>query len=227
MKKFIPLVCLVALVACSSTDEKTPEQQPEKPVETLYNEAADALDAKQYTQATQLFNEVERQHPYSKWATKAQLMAAYSAYENENYIESILAVDRFLRLHPGNKDVDYALYLKALNFYDQISDVGRDQDMTQMAKDNFEQLLRAYPNSKYARDAKLKLDLTLDHLAGKEMSVGRYYLVRNQYAILGFNYPGSSWYEDTYKLLDDTERAKLLDDRGFVDKTMESLFRPE
>lgn len=261
----------MALVACSSTDEKTPEQQPEKPVETLYNEAADALDAKQYTQATQLFNEVERQHPYSKWATKAQLMAAYSAYENEDYIESILAVDRFLRLHPGNKDVDYALYLKALNFYDQISEVGRDQDMTKQAKDNFEQLLRAYPNSKYARDAKLKLDLTLDHLAGNEMSIGRYYLVRNQYhaaikrflnvvrdyqttthtpeslhrlveaylslgiraeavriaAILGYNYPGSVWYEDAYKLLDDSELAKLLDDRGFIDKTMESLFRPE
>jgi len=262
----------MALIACSSSD--TEQEQivaPEKPVETLYNEAADALDAKQYTQAAQLFNEVERQHPYSKWATKAQLMAAYAAYENEDHIESILAVDRFLRLHPGNKDVDYALYLKALNFYNQISDVGRDQDMTQMAKENFEQLLRAYPNSKYARDAKLKLDLTQDHLAGKEMSIGRYYLVRNQYhaatkrflnvvreyqttthtpealhrlvesylslgiraeavriaAILGFNYPGSVWYEDTYKLLDDSERAQLLDDRGFVDKTMESLFRPE
>ena len=244
---------------------------PETPVEELYNDAADALQARNYKQAYNLFNEVERQHPYSQWATKAQLMSAYAAYEGEDYTESLLALDRFVRLHPGNPDVDYALYLKGLNFYDQISDVGRDQDMTQLAKENFEQLLRAYPGSKYARDAKLKLDLTLDHLAGKEMSIGRYYLVRNQYhaaikrfmnviknyqttthtpealhrlvesylslgirqeavrvaAVLGYNYPGNVWYEDTYKLMDDAERAKLLDDRGFVDKTIDSLFRPE
>ena len=274
MTKFLYIFSLVGLlfiVGCSSSDKSEEVSEAEKPVESLYNEAADALDKKQYKQSTRLFNEVERQHPYSKWATKAQLMAAYAAYEGEDYIGSVLALDRFMRLHPGNKDIDYALYLKALNFYDQISDIGRDQDMTFQAKENFEGLLRAYPNSKYARDAKLKLDLTLDHLAGKEMSIGRYYLVRNQYhasikrfmnvvrdyqttthtpealhrlveaylslgiqseatriaAILGYNYPGSVWYEDTYKLMDDSQRKKLLDDRGFVDKTLESLFRPE
>lgn len=275
LKTFRSLLCVsvIAISACSSTDDKQvdPEFAPKNQVEALYNDAADALDQKNYKEATRLFNEVERQHPYSRWATKAQLMAAYAAYEDEDYIESILAAERFMRLHPGNKDVDYALYLKALNFYEQISDVGRDQDMTVQAKETFEQLLRGYPNSKYARDAKLKLDLTLDHLAGKEMSVGRYYLVRNQYhaaikrfmnvienyqttthapealhrlveaylslgirqeavriaAVLGYNYPGSEWYEDTYKLMDDGEREKLLDDRGFFDKTFESLFRPE
>ncbi len=269
----LALFSILTLGACAmDTDDSLDANfAPETPVEDLYNDAADELQARNYKQAYNLFNEVERQHPYSQWATKAQLMSAYAAYEGEDYTESLLALDRFVRLHPGNPDVDYALYLKGLNFYDQISDVGRDQDMTQLAKENFEQLLRAYPGSKYARDAKLKLDLTLDHLAGKEMSIGRYYLVRNQYhaaikrfmnviknyqttthtpealhrlvesylslgirqeavrvaAVLGYNYPGNVWYEDTYKLMDDAERAKLLDDRGFVDKTIDSLFRPE
>lgn len=263
---------LVTLTACGGDDKSIDADfEPEKPVEILYNEAAAELDAKNYKRAFTLFNEVERQHPYSQWATRAQLMAGYAAYEGEDYQESILALDRFTRLHPGHKDVDYAYYLRALNFYDQISDVGRDQEMTALAKENFETILRGYPNSKYARDAKLKLDLTLDHLAGKEMSIGRYYLVRNQYqaairrflnvvrdyqttthvpealhrlvecylslgitseaervaAVLGYNYPGSVWYEDSYALLDDQSRARLMDDRGFIDKTMESLFRPE
>ncbi len=276
MRHFIPflsILILLGLGACSSDGENPLDDEFEdsKPVEQLYNEAADSLDAKEFKKAYRLFNEVERQHPYSQWATRAQLMAAYAAYESEDYIESILAIDRFIRLHPGNRDVDYALYLKALNYYAQISDVGRDQEMTKLAKENFEALLRAHPNSQYSRDARLKLDLTLDHLAGKEMNVGRYYLVRNQYhaaikrfmtvvrdyqttthvpealhrlveaylslgirteanriaAVLGYNYPGSVWYEDTFALMDKDERAKLLDERGFIDKTMESLFRPE
>ena len=273
MKHLIILSFILFLAACSS-DDKNPlddEFAPEQPVETLYNNAADALDNQNYPEAARLFNEVERQHPYSQWATRAQLMAAYAYFEAEEYVESILALERFIRLHPGSSDVDYALYLKGLNYYEQISDVGRDQEMTRMAKENFEQLLSAYPNSQYARDARLKLDLVLDHLAGKEMSIGRYYLVRNQYhaaisrflnvvrdyqttthvpealhrlvesylslgireeavrvaAVLGYNYPGSEWYEDSYALLDEEERQKLLDDRGFIDKTIDSLFRPE
>ena len=273
MKYLLTLFLVLFLSACSGDGDNPLDDdfEPERPVEELYNEAADELDQKNYDRAYTLFNEVERQHPYSKWATQAQLMAAYSAYEAENYVESVIAIDRFVRLHPGNPDIDYALYLKALNYYEQISDIGRDQEMTRLAKENFEGLLRAYPNSEYARDAKLKLDLTRDHLAGKEMQIGRYYLVRNQYhgaikrfknvvedyqttthvpealhrlveaylslgireeavrvaAVLGYNYPGSEWYEDSYALLDDAERQRLLDDRGFVDKTIESLFRPE
>ena len=273
MNKLLVLFLVLFLSACGSDGDNPLDDnfEPERPVEELYNEAANELDSKNYKRAYDLFNEVERQHPYSQWATRAQLMAAYAAYEGETYIESIIAIDRFVRLHPGNADIDYALYLKGLNYYEQISDIGRDQEMTRLAKENFEGLLRAYPNSKYARDAKLKLDLTLDHLAGKEMSIGRYYLVRNQYhaaikrfltvvreyqttshvpeslhrlveaylslgireeavrvaAILGYNYPGSEWYKDSYALLDDDERKRLLADRGFIDKTIESLFRPE
>lgn len=266
------MMCALSLWACGGEEKSLDADfEPDKPVEILYNEAAAEMDAKNFQRAFALFNEVERQHPYSQWATRAQLMAAYAAFESGEMEESTLALDRFIRLHPGHKDIDYAYYLKALNFYGQISDVGRDQGMTKMAKENFEALLRAYPDSKYARDARLKLDLTLDHLAGKEMSIGRYYLVRNQYnaairrflnvvrdyqttthvpealhrlvesylslgirqeavrvaAVLGYNYPGSVWYEDSYKLLDDEERARILDDRGFVDRTLESIFRPE
>lgn len=273
MKYLLILSLILVLAACGSdgSDPFTDDFEPERPVEELYNEAAEELSAENFERAYILFNEVERQHPYSQWATKAQLMAAYAAYEGENYIESILALDRFMRLHPGNADIDYALYLKALNYYEQISDVGRDQEMTRLAKESFEELLRAYPTSDYARDSRLKLDLTLDHLAGKEMQVGRYYLVRNQYAaairrflnvvrdyqttthvpealhrlveaylslgirqealriaaILGYNYPGSEWYQDSYALLNDEERQRLLDERSMIDRTVESLFRPE
>lgn len=272
MIRLFAVFAVISLAACGGNEKSLDENfQPDTPVETLYNEAARAMDAKNYKQAFDLFNEVERQHPYSQWATRAQLMAAYAAYESEQFMESVIALDRFIRLHPGNRNIDYAYYLKALNYYAQISDVGRDQEMTLLAKENFETLLRLYPNSKYARDARLKHDLTMDHLAGKEMSVGRYYLVRNQYhaaikrflvvvkdyqttthvpealhrlveaylslgirgeatrvaAVLGYNYPGSVWYEDTYKLLDDAQRQQILDDRGVIDKTLDSLFRPE
>lgn len=263
-------ILMLSLAACSSTGD-TPEPQIEQPVETLYNRAADALDQEGYAEATQLFEEVERQHPYSEWATKAQLMAAYSSYLAQNYDEAGLALDRFIQLHPGNEDVDYAYYLKALSLYEQISDVRRDQQMTKDSYDALNALIRRFPDSKYARDAKLKRDLTSDHLAGKEMEIGRYYLNRghinaaiNRFrvvilryqttthtaeamhrlvesyltlglvdeatriaAVLGYNYPGSKWYKQSYELLDETSREKIINDRGFINRTVESIFRPD
>ena len=268
-KTLFPLLAVLALTACSGSD-KRPEVE-DRPVESLYNEAAEAIDAQEYDRAAQMFEEVERQHPYSQWATQAELMAAFSYYKNGKYDEAALALDRFIELHPGNKDIDYALYLKALCFYEQISDVARDQAMTQEALDSFESLIRRFPDSKYTRDGILKRDLTLDHLAGKEMEIGRYYLHQGQVnaainrfrtvatdyqttmhvpealhrlveaymtlglkgeatrvaAVLGYNYPGSPWYEDTYKLLDPQQRQELLGDRGFIDRTVESLFKPD
>jgi outer membrane protein assembly factor BamD len=131
--------------------------------------------------AAESFDEVERQHPYSVWATKAQLMAGYAHYEANKYDEAIIALERFIQLHPGNRDIAYAHYLKALSYYEQISDVSRDQLATERARQSLQELIRRFPNSKYARDARLKLDLTLDHLAGKEMEIGRYYLRKDQY----------------------------------------------
>ena len=153
----------------------------EKPVEELYNTAVDLMQQQEYTKAAAAFDEVERQHPYSVWATKAQLMAAYNQYQKNGYDDAIIALDRFIQLHPSHVDVPYAYYLKALCYYEQISDVGRDQKMTDLAAKALQDLITRFPQSKYARDATIKLDLTRDHLAGKEMDIGRYYQARHQY----------------------------------------------
>lgn len=168
-----------ALAACSTDSE--PEPYVERPVEELYNEAMGDIEDGNYEAAAKSFDEVERQHPYSSWATRAQLMSAYAYYEAEKYDDAIIGLDRFIQLHPGNPDVPYAYYLKALSYYEQISGVGRDQKMTRLASDSLQDVINRFPNSEYARDAKLKLDLTVDHMAGKEMEVGRYYLKQKQY----------------------------------------------
>ncbi|MBC7102943.1 MAG: outer membrane protein assembly factor BamD, partial [Parvibaculum sp.] len=214
-------------------------------VEQIYNKAMDHMEAKEYIPATKEFDEVERQHPYSEWARRSMLMGAYANYKVNQYDEAILSAQRFISLHPSNRDVPYAYYLIGLSYYERISDVGRDQKMTENALNSFYELTRRFPASEYARDAKLKIDLTLDHLAGKEMEIGRYYLNRSDYiaainrfriviekyqttthtpealerlteaylslgikteaqtaaAILGYNFPGSEWYEDSYALL--------------------------
>src|SRR5208282_2572552 len=131
--------------------------------------------------AAKTFDEVESQHPYSVWATKGQIMGAYAGYEAGNYGEAIIAADRFIQLHPGHRDVAYAYYLKAICYYMQIVDVGRDQKLTELALKSLDDVVRRFPDSKYARDAKLKLEFTRDHLAGKEMEIGRYYLHRQEY----------------------------------------------
>ena len=144
-------------------------------VNTLYNAAKDKLDRKQYEVAAALFDEVERQHPYSPWARLAQLMSSFSYYMAQKYNESVSASRRFLSIHPGNKDAPYAYYLIALSYYEQISDVTRDQKITQQALAALGEVQRRYPNTRYASDATLKIDLVNDHLAGKEMEIGRFY----------------------------------------------------
>ena len=173
-------VVAAGLAGCSSSRDKK-EDYVEMPVEQIYNNAMDALLNGEYETAARRFDEVERQHPYSIWATKAQLMSAYSNYEAEKYDDAVVGLDRFIQLHPSSSDTPYAYYLKALNYYEQISDVGRDQKMTGLAAKALEEVIRRFPNTAYARDAALKLDLTRDHLAGKEMSVGRFYLRQGQY----------------------------------------------
>jgi outer membrane protein assembly factor BamD len=128
-----------------------------------------------------LFDEVERQHPYSVWARRAQLMSAFSYYLAKDHQKSIDSARRFLAIHPGNKDAPYAHYLVALNYYEQIEDVTRDQSTTRNALDSLGELVRRYPSSRYAADARLKTDLVHDHLAGKEMEIGRFYQRRQQW----------------------------------------------
>ena len=217
----------------------------ERPAELLYNQAAERLEARQWEEAQRLFAEVERQHPFSEWARRAMLMSAFAAYSDAEYEDAISTAQRFISLHPGNESTPYAYYLIAMSYYDQIYDVGRDQATTVSAEAALQQVVRRYPDSDYARDARLKLELTHDHLAGKEMAVGRYYLRDDQHlaaigrfknvvsnyettshveealhrlvesyvslgvigeaklvgSVLGYNYPKSDWYGDSYELL--------------------------
>jgi outer membrane protein assembly factor BamD len=255
---------LLALAACA--DDKAP--YVEQPVEELYNKALDLAEEREYEAAATAFDEVERQHPYSIWATRAQLMAAYSNYQANAYDEAIIAADRFIQLHPGHKDVAYAYYLIALSYYEQISDVERDQRLTELALKSLDEVARRFPGTDYARDAKLKIDLTFDHLAGKEMTIGRFYQRRGDYvgainrfravieryqttshvpealhrlvecylalgvtseaqtaaAVLGYNFPGSPWYVDSYRLLVDKNLEPVEDEGSWLSRTFGSVF---
>ena len=144
-------------------------------VESLYAEAQRRLDRGNTVLAAALFDEVERQHPYSPWARRAQLMSAFSYYIARDYNKAIQNAQRFLSIHPGNKDAPYAYYLIALSYYEQISDVNRDQKITEQAQSALREVNRRFPQTEYAADARLKLDLVADHLAGKEMEIGRFY----------------------------------------------------
>lgn len=175
------LACLflaLALMGCAHEEKK---EAPEKTVEELYTEARKALNEGDYKIAADKFDEVERQHPYSQWATQAKLMSAFSSYQSEDYDVTISTLDNFIELHPGHPDVAYAYYLRAICYYEQIVDVGRDQQQTTLAMQSLDEVVRRFPDSKYARDAKFKKDLTMDHLAGKEMEIGRFYLKRKFY----------------------------------------------
>ena len=152
----------------------------ERPVELLYSTGAQRLDERQWNDANRYFDEVERQHPYSEWARRAVLMEAYADYQANNYDDAIAAADRFISLYPGNPSTPYAYYLKAQCWFEQIVDVGRDQATTEQALAALREVEKRYPTSEYAVDAKLKIDMVNDQLAGKEMNVGRWYLRNNQ-----------------------------------------------
>jgi outer membrane protein assembly factor BamD len=156
------------------------------PVAELYNSGLEKLKSGSYKSAAKSFSEVERQHPYSKWATKALLMQAFAYYQNNKYDDSINAANRFITLHPGHKDSAYAYYLTAISQYEQISDVRRDQSRTQKALEALEEVNKRFPTSPYAADATNKAAVARDQLAAKEMEVGRYYLKKGSY-LAGIN----------------------------------------
>ncbi len=257
---------VLTLAACG--DDEGPVYI-EQPVERLYNGALNQLYLENYEESARLFDEVERQHPYSAWASKAQLMAAFAQYQDSKYDDAINTLDRFIQLHPGHKDIAYAYYLRGISYYEQISDVERDQRMTRRAMSNLDEVTRRFPDSKYARDSRFKMDLTRDHLAGKHMSIGRFYLSRGEYlaainrfriviknyqttthvpealhrlveaylalgvvdeaqanaAVLGYNYPGSEWYADSYALLTGVDFMPDEEgDQGWVSRTWDSVF---
>ena len=182
-------VVIAALVAASlavsgcsifKKNDKPTIVYEERPVELLYNTGALRMDQHRWDEAVEYFQEVERQHPYSEWARRAILMTAYANYESNNYAEAITDAERFISLYPGNPNTVYAYYLKAICYFEQIVDVGRDQGFTDNAKSALSEVVQRYPNSEYARDARLKIDMVNDQLAGKEMTVGRYYLREGQ-----------------------------------------------
>ncbi|MEM6585147.1 MAG: outer membrane protein assembly factor BamD [Pseudomonadota bacterium] len=171
----------LATTACGGGSANKDVAYVARDVETLYAEAQRRMDRGNIILAAALFDEVERQHPYSPWARRAQLMSAFSYYLARDYNKAIQNSQRFLSIHPGNKDAPYAYYLIALSYYEQISDVNRDQKITEQAQTALREVNRRFPQSEYAADARLKLDLVADHLAGKEMEIGRFYQKSGQW----------------------------------------------
>ncbi|MBR3675857.1 MAG: outer membrane protein assembly factor BamD [Alphaproteobacteria bacterium] len=178
MKKIYGLFCGVLLLgACASDADKMNGMSAEE----LYNLAYENLGATKYAKAAEVFEKVETDHPYSKWAVKSKLMGAFAYYKEEKYDDAVIAIDRYLKYHPGNKDVPYALYLKGMCYYDQISSADKDQGDTAKAADAFGRLIALFPDSEYAKDAQNKMSLTEDYKAGQEMIIGRYYLNEGNY----------------------------------------------
>jgi len=182
------LAPLVLVAGCAKNRQRADTQYVARDVSTLYTAAKQRLDKGSFEEAAVIFDEVERQHPYSPWARRAQLMSAFSYYGARNYTEAIQSAQRFLSIHPGNRDAAYAYYLIALCYYEQIGDVTRDQKITLQAHDALGELIRRFPNTRYSADARLKLDLVNDHLAGKEMEVGRFYERRRQWIAAGMRF---------------------------------------
>ncbi len=246
----LPLLLCVAvplLSGCGSgeSDKEKAAALSAQPVEALYNNGLDALNARRFATASDQFTALEQNYPFSSWAVNAQIMQGYSLYLQNKYTDAIATLDRFIQLHPAHRDIAYIYYLRALCYYEQIADIQRDQKGTEQAMSALQEVVTRYPNSAFASDARLKIDLCRDHLAGKEMEIGRYYQKQHLYeaavgrfqrvvddfqttahvpealariveiylalglreqakktaAVLGFNDPGSDWYQDTYNQL--------------------------
>jgi len=256
--RILPLLAALAMLSgCSglsqwdgsyaglSTSRARPDATVDRTPEGLYAAGVEALQQRRYPQAVELFDQLERDHPYSTWATNAKIMAAYGDYQRNRYVEAIAALDRFIQLHPAHRDIAYAYYLRALSFYEQINDAQRDQRATETAMAALQDVANRFPDTAYARDARLKIDLGRDHLAGREMVIGRFYQrqrllnaaigrfrrvvedfqttnhvpealhrlteiylslgltdeARRTASVLGHNFPGNEWYQDSYALL--------------------------
>jgi outer membrane protein assembly factor BamD len=280
LSPFALLLCLALLPGCEtlssvnpfssddsgSSSRRSAETDPtiDRSPEGLYAAGVEALQAKRYQNAVDLFDQVERDHPYSAWATNAKIMTAYGEYMRNRYTEAVGALDRFIQLHPAHRDIAYAYYLRSLCYYEQISDAQRDQRTTEQALAALQDVVNRFPDTAYARDARLKIDLARDHLAGKEMDVGRFYERRGLYAaaigrfrrvveeyqttnhvpealhrlteiylalgltdearktasVLGHNFPGSPWYQDSYALLVEGAPPADVDRPGLISRSL-------
>ena len=264
---FLLLLSLIWLGGCSSVDEAERDEHNTATVEELYNGAMDLMAEKEYKEAIVAFSDVEREYPFSEWARRAKLMAAYAAYKRSQYDDVILMMEQYVKLYPADPATPYAFYMIALSYYEQITDIRRDQQNTRIARQALQDVVRRYPETRYARDAKVKLDLVTDHLAGKEMEIGRFYLKRGEYlpamnrfkkvidsyqttnhvpealhrlvecylalglvddarrsaSVLGYNFPGSDWYQDSYFLLTGDRVAKPAQETDWWDDVKDSI----
>ena len=167
----------LALAGCATKKAEKPDlAYIERPVDQLYAAGAEQLDQHHWNEGVQYFKEVERQHPYSEWSRRAIMMQAYAHYESNNYEEAVADANRFIELYPGTTAAAYAYYIKAECYFEEILDVGRDQAASQQALSGMHEVVRRFPHSEYAEDARLKIDMINDQLGGKEMTIGRYYL---------------------------------------------------
>lgn len=181
MKKIALVLCLLGLGMMTASCAADKNVDENKSAEELYNTGYKLLNKTSYPRAAEKFEKVELQHPYSQWAVKSKLMGAYAYYKDQKYDDAIMSLDRFIKYHPGNKDISYAYYLKAMCYYEQVGGVEKDQRNTEMALNALHQVIVRFPNTDYAKDAALKIDLTNDHLAGQEMEIGRFYLHQKNY----------------------------------------------
>lgn len=181
--KILSGLVLVAFLAGCGGGASTEPALDALSAEQIFRQGELALEEdRKAERAVFYFAEVERLYPYSDWARRALIMQAFTYHRNREYEDARAAAQRFLDYYPGDEEAGYAKYLMALSFYDQIDEIGRDQGLTFQALQALREVIEEYPDSEYARGAILKFDLAFDHLAGKEMEIGRYYLKRGHYA---------------------------------------------
>jgi outer membrane protein assembly factor BamD len=276
----IPLLLVLLLPGCARLSQwdgrmdtllsaQTPDAALlDRSPEGLYAAGIEALQQRNFARAVELFDLLEREHPFSTWTTNAKLMSAYADYQRNRYTEAIGTLDRFIQLHPAHRDIAYANYLRALCFYEQIADSQRDQRPTEQAIVALQEVVSRFPDTAYARDSRLKIDLARDHLAGHEMHIGRFYQrqglsnaaigrfrrVVEDYqttnhvpealhrltevylslgltqeatvsaSVLGHNFPGSPWYQDSYALLTPGALPAPEDRPGFLRRSWNWIF---
>jgi outer membrane protein assembly factor BamD len=244
--RFLTVAVLAAVLAgCSMFGPPKAKEDPVIPAATLYQRALDDMDRQYFATALKSLEQLDRQHPRDPMVEKSKLMQVFANYRSGKLAEAILAADRYMALYPNGKDAAYVLYLKGNSYFAQIKDITRDQQLSSDAIETYNLVISTYPKSEYAEDAKEKLLVAYDQLAGKEMSVGRYYLGQGQYtaainrfrvvvetwqtsthieealyrlteaylllgltneaatatAVLGHNYPSSTWYKEGFELL--------------------------
>jgi outer membrane protein assembly factor BamD len=207
IRRGLAVVAMVVLVAACSTSGDKQQAEDERPAGEIYNKGLAYLNDGNLSEAVKSFNEVDRQHPYSEWARKALIMSAFASYRRGRNDDTVQTARRYLTLYPGSEDAPYAQYLIGASYFKQIPDVTRDQDATRKAMASLEEIIQRYPDSEYAEDARDKLIVARDQLAGKEMQVGRYYLERREYiaAVNRFRYVVTE-YQDTRHVEEALER---------------------